>query len=464
MTGRNAVRPRLLLMAAAAAALITVCACARRSAGGPAGSAPRAAVAPPGHADRFGITGGTRGRDVPQLMRELGVGWMRIPVNWYEVEPRADLSLWKQVEQVIAEYRRTYPGLHFMVTLRARSPWAGEKAPAKVSPKATLPPRDLDAYYRFVLGMAARGRGVVECWQIENEEDSGAWWAGTAAQYLELLRTAHRAIRAADPQAKIALGGFTSEMTTVASGLAQGRDKSEIARQLGVKGPVDPRAEAWVRPSLDQMEAILAGAGPYIDVVDIHLYNDYHSIPDRVQWLRDRMRAHGYEKPIWATEVGGPDTAVDPFSETAQAEQVEKRVALALASGVEKVFWLGLHDMRNQGPRWDHLGLVTAAGVKKPAFRVYQALIRTLGNLPASHLEVPGGYGARFGEGASARWLLWSDRGVRYRLAVRSSAVRVVSVSGATRLLQADKGAVQLSLNGSPVLVEATPNSPSPAT
>ncbi len=448
-------RLRILIVAAVAAALVTVCACARRAAVGAAASAPNTSPISQVRNERFGITGGTQGQDVSRLVQELGVGWMRIPVNWYEVEPREGLSLWKQVEEAVAEHKRAYPGLHFVVTLRAKSPWASEKAPAGVSPRASLPPRDLDAYYRFVFGMATRGRGVVDCWQIENEEDSGAWWAGTATEYLALLQTAHRAIRAADPDAKIMLGGFTSELTTVAAGLARGVDKNEIARQLGVKGPVDPRAEAWLRPQLDQMEAILAGAGPYVDVVDIHLYNDYHSIPDRVQWLRDRMRAHGYEKPIWATEVGGPDIAVDPFSETAQAEQVAKRVALTLGSGVQKIFWLGLHDMQNQGPRWDNLGLVTRGGVKKPAFPVYQTLARMLGDMPATSFEVPGGYGVRFGQGARAKWLLWSDRKASYRLTVGLSAVRVVSVNGRSQLLSADKGVVQLSLSGSPILLEA---------
>ncbi len=412
------------------------------------------AAAASSRSERFGITGGTAGAESSSLLQELGVGWMRIPVRWDQIEPHPGVYRWKQVEEALAQHERSDPDLRIMVTVRAVSPWAGGKSSRGPQPKATLPPRDLNAYYQFMFGLASRGRAIVNCWQIENEEDSPSWWAGTAEQYLELLRTAHRAIRAADPNVKIALGGFTSELTTVAALAARGVDKTEIARQLGSRGPVSPKTEAYFRAEVDFMDAVLAGAGDSVDVVDIHLYNDYRTIPARVEWLRERMRVHGYEKPIWSTEVGGPDTQVESYSEKAQAMQMVKRAALALGSGVQKVFWLGLFELQGEGARFDHLGLVTARSRKKPAFLVYQALQRAIDDLPCVFLSVPGGYGVRFGQGTGARWVLWSEALRNYHLEVGRSAVRVTHIDGRTQILPTREGAADLALTDSPILVE----------
>ena len=179
--------------------------------------------------DRFGVVGRTSGDAATRLLDELAVGWIRIPVNWSQVEPRRGDYNWKEVSSAVSSQARTRPGLRVMVTLRAKSPWAAGRSPAKASGKASVPPRDLDAYYDFIHGMARRGAGVVHCWQIENEMEGQSWWQGSSKDYLALLRTAYRAVHAADPSAQVALGGFTSQSSTVAAFAARGAGESEIA-------------------------------------------------------------------------------------------------------------------------------------------------------------------------------------------------------------------------------------------
>jgi hypothetical protein len=405
--------------------------------------------------DRFGVTGGMSGKDANARLAELGVGWVRIPVNWSQIESQPGRFHWDKVEQALQAQRRSRPERNVMVTVRAiregERPTPGKRNQVVA---ATLP-RDLEAYHDFLYEFAKRGRGVVDCWQIENEQDSAHWWNGSAQEYLQLLQVAHRAIRAADPGAKIALGGFTSEILTIAALDAKGESREEIARQLGRRGKIEPEQIAAARANVAKVEAILAGAKDLVDVVDVHLYNDYQSIPARVAWVKGRMQASGYDKPIWATEIGGPDILVTPYSEQAQAEELVKRMTLTLASGVEKAFWLGLTEMETQGERFNHLGLVKRSGEVKPAFQAYRAMIRALNGIDyESSIPISGGSGFRFGRGEKVAWVLWAQREARVALETQAPKVRVAQLTG-TRTVEATRGVVTLSLTSSPMLVTA---------
>jgi hypothetical protein len=205
------------------------------------------------------------------------------------------------------------------------------------------------------------------------------------------------------------------------------------------------------------MTTILARAKDYVDVVDIHLYNEYQTIPARVAWLREQMRANGYEKPIWATEVGGPDTLIVPYSDEANAQELVKRVALCLASGVQKVFWLNLMESEAagaRGGRFDRMALVRHQGRQKPSFSAYQTTIRQLDGMAfESSLLVPGGYGLRFGRGTHTVWVLWADRGTEIGLETGTPAVQVVDTDGRSETLQTENGSVRLALTVAPVFV-----------
>ena len=54
----------------------------------------------------------------------------------------------------------------------------------------------------------------MDAWEIWNEEDSTAWWTGTPAQFAGLLRTAYAAIKSADANATVLLGGLTGNDVT----------------------------------------------------------------------------------------------------------------------------------------------------------------------------------------------------------------------------------------------------------
>lgn len=85
----------------------------------------------------------------------------------------------------------------------------------------------------------------------------------------------------------------------------------------------------------------------YFDLLDVRLYEDLYTIPQRVDWFRERMRRYGYEKPIVSTEHGGPDPRTLHDDGRNLFEEFRAKVAAACsgASDVEQCVlrWIGEH-------------------------------------------------------------------------------------------------------------------------
>ncbi len=125
-------------------------------------------------------------------------------------------------------------------------------------------------------------------------------------------------------------------------------------------------------------------ACPYFDVIDIHLYHTVESIPGRVRWLKSIMQEANCSKPIWSTEISGPQLADRGDADEAfyqdQAKELPVRLQAALDSGIEKVFYFHYRDgAPDAAPdiMYATLGLVTNDGRKKPA---YKAMRKFTGN------------------------------------------------------------------------------------
>ena len=85
------------------------------------------------------------------------------------------------------------------------SPWATRRATDFLPPS---PPEDGAATSGSCAPWWRAGRGRVQYWQCENEpSNTDLLWAGTAGEYAVHLRAFHRAVRAADPDAAVVLGG-----------------------------------------------------------------------------------------------------------------------------------------------------------------------------------------------------------------------------------------------------------------
>lgn len=208
---------------------------------------------------------------------------------------------------------------------------------------------------QYVFRVVTEFKDTVHVWELWNEADRPWFWAGTAAQYAQILKVGYQAVKAADPDATVLFGG------------------------LAYWGNTD-----FHKTVLDHLRATdpqtLANHG-YFDVMSLHLYSNVyhnHDIAGQVmQEVQDRVGWH----PLWLTETGVPiwdEKAGDPAPYEATAEEAANYViqgyAEARAAGVDKFFFFRLHD---EG--MDQLfGLTRNDYTLRPSYVAYQVAARYL--------------------------------------------------------------------------------------
>ena len=189
------------------------------------------------------------------------------------------------------------------------------------------PPDNLDQFATFA-GMVAARYPQVRYWEIWNEPNISYYWRPSPdpARYVELLKRSYAAIKAANPQAVVVLGG--------------------LATSTGYGQVISPASF---------LESVYRDGGKnYLDAVGFHAYNVGSSpdsyLADYVNSVHDVMtRYEDGNKQVWVTEIGwfvGPGP--NALSETGQADYLSRAFAiLHNLDFVERVYWYNLKDYSN---------------------------------------------------------------------------------------------------------------------
>ena len=289
------------------------------------------------------------------LFLELGIPAWRGSFGWDDYEPspgRVDF-VWLEQFARLADSM----GISLRPYLGYTPDWAAR--PGQDEHTWNDPPRRAGDWVRFAGALAARLRPYRSpvSYEIYNEENVPLWWEGTDDEYAEVLRRGADAIRKADPEVDILLGGM-----------------------------VWPDLE-WLESNCDD------GQAPF-DVLPFHAYpetwtpdsitvENYLGPPYRLHFLPEADRLCG-RKPIWINEVGFATTP--GVSEQAQAEWWVRAFATFLAE--PRVEHLGIYEIRDQregtpvigdAPNY-HLGLLRSDGTRKPAFATVKFLVNLFGS------------------------------------------------------------------------------------
>lgn len=138
-------------------------------------------------------------------------------------------------------------------------------------------------------------------------------------------------------------------------------------------------------------ETILDLGRDYFDIVDIHLYTEKETFYEgEIEYVREKMRELGYEKPIWCVEGGGPfrnpvtspddpqgDRLFGTTNEKEVAEYVVKFHAMSAAEGLIRQHWgiSGQTQLGYWGGPWNIMGLIEkVTGKKRPAYYTYKLM------------------------------------------------------------------------------------------
>lgn len=363
-----------------------------------------------------------------ELLRELEIDTLRCSFGWddYELAPGVYDFAWLQDFVALAgQY-----GIRLRPYIAYTPEWAGSEGADDDGIVWNNPPRDLEQWSDFVGALAAALADApnVLSYEIYNEENTLFWWDGTVEQYGDTLAAAAGAIRRADPDAQVLLGGMVyPDDDWLLALIEQGR-----AGDYDVT-PFHAYPETWLEGSAEE-----------------YLGAQYHEffVPTNEQL--------GESEPIWINEMGFATTA--GRTERDQANWFARAAATFLAD--PHVEHLGFYELRDLPPDQEaigdeanyHLGLLRTDGSKKLAFHTVDLItdLLAVGALTAAddRLQVKATGGA---PGDFHHHLFVRPDGVQVLFLYDKRAPVTVEVT----LPQAGRRALRYQLDGSSALYAA---------
>ncbi len=371
-------------------------------------------------------------RDDPlfELYEKIGIKWLRVdwPWNFAENEGKGKY-VWAYFDDFVAKAAKYH--LNIMAGVECPPKWANGTG------AGNTPPKNLQDWADFLAVSVRRYKNSVNDWELVNEVNLIDFWTGSVETYTEMLKLCYQAAKKEDPDCVIHLGSLSMPVQT--SILDAQRDENY---------------DIW-NPFLDGV--LKNGGGDYFDAFAIHTGNNLEG-PTEGAKIGQTMKKHGYDKPLWMTEMAnypsGPDTKADNELRT-------KLTVIFLGEGISKIFWfLGIDFPEdNSAARLNEIGILYRDLTPKSSYLSYAALISELdGARPVSRLKLGEGFtGYYFEKGGKPISVLWSNKGSQKLNLTVAGKVEVVDIMGNPTTLQPKNGILTLDLNESPVYLHAKP-------
>ena len=318
-------------------------------------------------------------------LKRVGAKSLRSDLLWHLVEPEKGVWDWERYDALVDALEAA--DIEFIALLAYGNAWASSQTHSS----NMYPPDDPADFANFAAEVAKRYEGRVRRFEIWNEPNAGRFWmpemSGDPVAWAELVLVTEAALREANPEAEVILGG------------------TFFHNQL-IPGTVQFLSEA-----VEAYPELLDRA----DAVAVHPYTLY---PPRVAPESDegkeiplvemlaQLRAITGDLPVSISEFGWP--AWGNLSEEDQAVFFERAALLALSQEVIDLCWYTLWDFENpeENPE-DAFGLLDNTGALKPVGEAYislgERMARSAGAARVEGLPA-GSYGVDLGDGGMALW------------------------------------------------------------
>lgn len=298
-----------------------------------------------------------------KYLNELGVGAIRVLLQWQFIKLRPGEYDWSDVDRLLKAARAKQIEVLFCIRThfqQGRPKRWSKRGRIEINP----PPMDTKEWVRFVEILANRYRGQGINYELEDEVNETGSWKGTLEEYIDLLKAGYDAIKRADPNAKVlpsAMGcGIMRNLP-----LGSGSQKTWKWH------------DAWLKPILSTKK---------FDVVSVH---DYYfpseivanglTFRSYLEHTRDMMNQSGTGSlPIWITETGFVSLSAeaggrtDKGSPEKQAKWLTEAYQQAFGLGVERVYWSLLRDRKET--YFGSMGLADAKGDRRSAWNALSQL------------------------------------------------------------------------------------------
>lgn len=413
-----------------------------------------------------------------------GIRWVRFGAfAWDQIEPvrtEPPTYHWDVVDEVSlgnADANR----LKVVAIIRFTPDWA-QKAPGLYC--GPIQQDKLDEFGQFLTALVTRYSAApynVHYWELGNEPDVdpslvdphslyGCWGDPSdtyfgGGYYAEMLKVAYPAIKAADPNAQVLIGGLLLPCDPTiplnsADPLTSG------------SGDISPDSNCQ---SANFLEGILKNSGgPYFDIVSFHGYPKYDGtlqqdlnyanwgarggvVLGKVDFLREVLTRYGVDKGIMHTEGSllcpkSDPTLCDPpdngFYET-QADYVAWLFVRNWAAGVQATIWYPF-----EGPGWLYGGLLDENQNPKPAYRALDFLTMELSGTQYVGLvsQYPELQGYEFAAPGKHVWVLWAPDEQPRTISLPTGTIRVYDKYGSD--ITPPEGTISVS---NPIYLELVP-------
>jgi len=361
----------------------------------------------------FAITDHSSEEAAPYFLRasQAGVAWWRLWLRWDAIETTKSQYNWKGLDAIVAEAEKNGLKLYVNITggeqVFQKTPRAPGDDWALMGPGGSAP-LDREAWKQFLTAMGTRYKGRIPAYQIWNEPDAkNGFYPFDPKAYVSLLKESAEVLRAADPKAKIGLGGF--------------------AAGLSPKTTFNKKDNAWPAGAFYALSP-----QPYFDIVDFHFYStaepgqSWDRVREDVKEGNRFLKTVGEDKkPLWNSETSmysGPVGQsggwgnVPYISESDQANELIKLHVQSLSVGVARTFWYGFIG---------DIGIANGDLSPKPAYAAQAFLssilsdVKFLRDEPAS----PNYRAYAFAKGKQYLTIAWAMAG-RGELAVESPGAK----------------------------------------
>jgi len=382
--------------------------------------------------------------------KEARIKWTRQAISWGNIEPtnvspaQYDWSAYDNTLLTLAQ-----AGVRSIVTVGGNPSWA---AATQCGPISST---HLADYAEFVGALVSRyGQPPynVKYWEFYNEPDNtdpvnygwlGGCWGGHGAEYATMLKTVYPVIKAADPNAQVAMGGLAYDNFT--------------------DWPVNPGP--FERDFLDSViDPARGNAADYFDVMNFHFYVNFAQIWEterpgekgivaKTNYLRAKLAEYGVSKPFICTETGMWSDPANGGSDELQGRYVAQAFARGMAADLDVIIWFTLTDYQTE---WLY-GLLKADLSRKPAYSAYQTLTSELPNvrfrrrltvLDTGNENIEG-YEFEDRETGKTTGVLWTNDGGSYQMAFPGNAIRWVEKIAYHADGTPNSGAVHIVYDGS---------------
>jgi hypothetical protein len=414
--------------------------------------------------------------------KESGAEWSRHDyMRWEEIEPEntgvADYR-WETVNEDML-LAAVAGGQQTIANILYTPAWAQKYPGIACGPIAQEALDDFAEFMNAVVKRYSVPPYNVKYWEIGNEPDIdrslvnshsqyGCWGEADdpyygGGYYAEMLKEVYPAVKAADPDSKLIVGGLVLDCDPV--------NPPETAPNSGEYRDCTPTRF---------LEGIIeAGAGDYFDGISFHAYDYYygeeglygnagwHSSSDttgpvviaKTRYLRSLLNTYGFaDKELLNTELavlcgrdGKEDYCLDQASANTKEYYVSQANAAALAEGLHVNLWYSLTG-------WRGSSLVDEKLEPLPAFMAYQFAASQL-NEAAYQGEVDsfsGVMGYEFENKDKNIWIVWSLDGENHIISLSDKPSGVYDAYG-NSMMEKIVSDTELDISIAPVYVEWGP-------